>query len=44
MKYSSDDYRLIDKTAIELRIDYGFLDEKLDVFALSIKLNMHLIP
>ena len=43
MRYSSDDYRLIDKTAIELRIDYGFLDEKLDVFALAKKLNMHLI-
>ena len=44
MRYSSDDYRLIDKTAIELRIDYGFLEEKLDVFALAKKLNMHLIP
>lgn len=44
MKYSSDDYRLIDKIAIELRIDYGFLEEKIDVFALARKLNMHLIP
>lgn len=44
MRYSSDDYRLIDKTAIELRIDYEFLEEKLDVFALAKKLNMHLIP
>lgn len=44
MRYFSDDYRLIDKTAIELRIDYGFLEEKLDVFALAKKLNIHLIP
>jgi len=44
MRYSSDDYRLIDKTAIELRIDYGFLEEKIDVFALAKRLNMHLIP
>lgn len=44
MIYRSNDYRLIDKTAIELRIDYGFLEEKIDVFALARKLNMHLIP
>lgn len=44
MKYSSYDYQLIDKTAIELRIDYGFSEEKLDVFSLAKKLNMYLIP
>ena len=44
MRHSSDDYRLIDRTAIELRIDYGFLSEKLDVFALAKKLNIHVIP
>lgn len=44
MALTSDDYRLIDKVAIELRLDYGFLEEKLDVFSLAKKLNMHLIP
>lgn len=44
MKHFSYDYQMIDKTAIELRTDYGFLEEKIDVFALARKLNMHLIP
>ena len=44
MKYSSEDYELMNETAINLRMDYGFLKEKMDVFELDKKLNIKLIP
>lgn len=44
MKYSSEDYELMNETAINLRMDYGFLKEKMDVFELAKKLNITLIP
>ena len=43
MKYSSKDYELIDNTALQVRLDYGYLEKTLDVFSLAKDLNMILI-
>lgn len=42
--YPSQKYRELDEKAIQIRIDYGFLSETIDVFALAKKMGMVLIP
>lgn len=43
MKHSSKDYEIVDRTALQLRLDYGHLDKVLDVFKLARDLNITLI-
>ena len=38
------EYDILDNTAIQLRLDYGFYSDYLNVFELARKLNMKLIP
>lgn len=44
MRHSSKDYELIDKTALRLRTDYGFLSKSIDIFELARKLNIIVTP
>lgn len=44
MMHSKEDYELMSEAAIDLRIDYGFLDKKLDVFELAKKIGISLVP
>jgi hypothetical protein len=43
VRYSNQDYEKLDRTAIELRKDYNFLDYELDVFKLAEYLGITLI-
>lgn len=40
MRHTSADYELVDKTALQLRMDYGFLTKSINVFALARKIGM----
>lgn len=44
MLYSSSEYREIDKAALRLRLDYGFLSYSIDVFSLAKKMGIIVIP
>ena len=44
MKYSSNDYRELDKDALQIRIDYDVHTKYVDVFTLAKKMNMLLVP
>lgn len=44
MKYAPIDYEMIDKAALQLRMDYGFLNDRIDIFELARKIGMTLIP
>lgn len=44
MKLTNDEYRLLDQTALQLRLDYDFLVDDLDPFQLANKMNVALIP
>lgn len=43
MYYKGEDYEKLDKMALRLRIDYGHLNSRLDVFKLAKQLNIVLI-
>ena len=43
MKYSSKDYDFVDRTALQLRLDYGYTSKIIDIFSLAKDLNMQLI-
>lgn len=43
-RYYVNDYAKLDEDAINLRVDYGFLDYKVDVFQLARYLGITLIP
>lgn len=43
MKLKTSDYRILDQMALQIRIDYDFLDDDLDVFKLAKKLNITLM-
>ena len=44
MRLTNDKYRLLDQTALQLRQDYDFLDDDLDVFQLANMMNVTLVP
>lgn len=44
MKLTKGEYRLLDQTALQLRLDYDFLDDDLNVFQLANKMNVALVP
>lgn len=44
MRLTKGEYRLLDQTALQLRLDYDFLVDDLDVFQLANKMNVSLIP
>lgn len=44
MRLTDGEYRLLDQTALQLRLDYDFLDDDLDVFQLANTMNVSLIP
>lgn len=44
MKLTNDEYGLLDQAALQLRLDYDFLDDDLDVFQLANKMNVTLVP
>jgi len=44
VRHSSSDYELIDQIALQLRMDYGFLTESIDVFDLARKIGIVLTP
>lgn len=43
-RYYVNDYAKLDEDAINLRVDYGFWDYKVDVFQLARYLGITLIP
>ncbi len=44
MKYLPDDYEAIDKIALQVRMDYGCSDERLDVLLLAKKIGIVVTP
>ena len=42
MRLTNDEYELLDKTALQIRLDYDFLDDDLDIFQLANKMNVTL--
>lgn len=44
MRHSSEEYELIDKIALQVRMDYGFTQDYLDVFKLAGALGVVLTP
>mgnify|MGYP006956028227 CR=1 FL=1 len=44
MILTKEEYSLLDQTALQLRIDYNFLNDEINVFKLAKLMNVSLIP